>query len=149
MKKSSKNPVIRNSAAEFLIFTRQAGADGIEVRYRDETIWLTQKLMAELFGVSIPTINEHLKNIFESRELQADSVIREFRTTATDGKNYNTQPMSGCPAMPAACWSRMATPPNRSSPAAKATLPSRRAVRNLRIIMQNGYFSYRLGGKCI
>lgn len=81
---------IRNSTAEFLIFTTQSGADGIEVRYEDETIWLTQKLMAALFDVTIPTINEHLKNIFTSGELQQDSVIRKFRTTASDGKKYNT-----------------------------------------------------------
>ena len=90
-KKSSKNLTIRSSTAEFLIYTRQSGEEGIEVRYEDETIWLTQKLMAELFEVTIPTINEHLKNIFDSSELQRDSVIRKFRTTAADGKNYNTQ----------------------------------------------------------
>jgi len=82
---------IRNSTAEFLIFTRQAGEDGIEARYEDETIWLTQKLMAELFDVTTPTINEHLKNIFETGELDQNSVIRKFLITASDGKNYNTQ----------------------------------------------------------
>jgi len=85
-----KKVQIRNSTAEFLIFTTQSGADGIEVRYEDETIWLTQKLMAALFDVTIPTVNEHLKNIFAGGELQQDSVIRKFRTTAADGKNYNT-----------------------------------------------------------
>ena len=90
-KKPSKDLTIRNSTAEFLIFTRQSGEGGIEVRYEDETIWLTQKLMAELFEVTTPTINEHLKNIFDSGELQQDSVIRKFRITAADGKNYNTQ----------------------------------------------------------
>ena len=80
---------IRNSAAEFLIFTRQAG-DGIEVRYQDESVWLTQKSMAELFEVNVRTINGHLKNIFESNELERDSVIRYFRITAADGKNYHT-----------------------------------------------------------
>ena len=89
--KPSKNLTIRNSTAEFLIFTSQAGEDGIEVRYQDDTIWLTQKLMAELFDVGIPTINEHLKNIFESGELPTDSVIRKFRITAADGKKYNTR----------------------------------------------------------
>ena len=82
---------IRNSTAEFLIFTQQAGEGGIEVRYEDASIWLTQKLMAELFDVTTPTINEHLKNIFESLELDQSSVIRKFRITANDGKNYNTQ----------------------------------------------------------
>ena len=82
---------IRNSTAEFLIFTQQAGENGIEVHYEDGSIWLTQKLMAELFEVTTPTINEHLKNIFESLELDQNSVIRKFRITANDGKNYNTQ----------------------------------------------------------
>lgn len=62
----------------------------IRVRIEDENVWLTQKLIAELFGVNIPTVNEHLKNIFESNELDENSVIRNFRITATDGKNYNT-----------------------------------------------------------
>ena len=83
--------IIRNSTAEFLIFTQQAGEGGIEVRYEEGSIWLTQKLIAELFGVTTPTINEHLKNIFESQELDQNSVIRKFLTTANDGKNYNTQ----------------------------------------------------------
>lgn len=83
--------IIRNSTAEFLIFTQQSGESGIEVRYEEGSIWLTQKLMAELFDVTTPTINEHLKNIFESNELVQNSVIRKFLTTANDGKNYNTQ----------------------------------------------------------
>jgi hypothetical protein len=82
---------IRNSTAEFLIFTRQAGEDGIEVRVADETVWLTQKLMAALFEVDVRTVNEHLGNIFANTELREDSVIRKFRITAADGKNYNTQ----------------------------------------------------------
>src|ERR1700733_1598995 len=90
-KTPEKKLTIRNSTAEFLIFTQQAGESGIEVRYEDSSIWLTQKLIAELFEVSIPTINEHLKNIFESQELDQNSVIRKFLTTASDGKNYNTQ----------------------------------------------------------
>lgn len=90
-KKKAKSLTIRNSTAEFLIFTSQAGEGGIEVRYENESIWLTQKLMGELFSVDVRTISEHLKNIFESDELQQDSVIRKFRITATDGKTYNTQ----------------------------------------------------------
>lgn len=82
---------IRNSTAEFLIFTQQAGEGGIEVRYEEGSIWLTQKLMAELFDVDVRTISEHLQNIYASNELQEDSVIRKFRITASDGKNYNTQ----------------------------------------------------------
>jgi hypothetical protein len=83
--------IIRNSTAEFLTFTQEAGENGIEVRYEDASIWLTQKLMAELFGVDVRTISEHLKNIYASAELREDSVIRKFRITANDGKNYNTQ----------------------------------------------------------
>ncbi len=83
--------LIRNSTAEFLIFTNQAGDQSIEVRYEDNEIWLTQKRIAELFEVSLPTINEHLKHIFASEELNELSVIRNFRITATDGKNYNTK----------------------------------------------------------
>lgn len=82
--------LIRNSTAEFLIFTGQAGEQSIEARYEDETIWLTQKLMAALFDVSVPTVNEHLKNIFDTGEVDADSVIRKFRITAADGKFYAT-----------------------------------------------------------
>ncbi len=83
--------LIRNSTAEFLIFTGQAGEQSIEARFEDETIWLSQKLMAELFGVDVRTISEHLKNIFKSSELSEKSVIREFRITAADGKSYSTQ----------------------------------------------------------
>ncbi len=91
----NKNPEhkikIRNSTSEFLIFTQQEGEKAIEARYEDSTIWLTQKLMAELFAVDVRTINEHIQNIFESQELDQNSVIRNFRITASDGKNYNTQ----------------------------------------------------------
>ena len=92
-KKKSQNLMIRNSTAEFLIFTQQMGESGnsIEVRYEDESIWLSQKLMAELFGVTVATINEHLKNIFDSKELEEKSVIRDSRITASDGKNYKTK----------------------------------------------------------
>ena len=81
---------IRNSTAEFLVFTSQAGEKGIEVRVEDETVWLTQKLIAVLFGVTVPTVNEHLKNLFSDGEIQENSVIRKFRTTAADGKQYLT-----------------------------------------------------------
>lgn len=91
MSKDEKKLQIRNSTAEFLIFTGQAGEKSIEARYEDETIWLTQKLMATLFDVTVPTINEHLKNIFASGELDQDSAIRKFRITAADGKKYSTK----------------------------------------------------------
>jgi hypothetical protein len=83
--------LIRNSTAEFLIFTGQAGEQSIEARYEDETVWLTQKLMAELFAVDVRTVSEHLKNIFASGELSEAAVIRKFRNTADDGKSYLTQ----------------------------------------------------------
>lgn len=86
-----KNLSIRNSTAEFLIFTTTNGQDTIEVKVEDETVWLTQKLIAKLFDVSVTTINEHLKNIFRTNELEENSVIRKFRITASDGKKYNTK----------------------------------------------------------
>ena len=73
------------------MFTKQSGEGTIDVRIEDETVWLTQKLIAALFDVDVRTINEHLQNIFKSNELETNSVIRKFRTTAADGKNYNTQ----------------------------------------------------------
>ena len=85
-----KNKLIRNSTAEFLIFTSQSGENSIEARYEDETIWLSQKLMAELFEVGINTINYHLKEIFKSGEIDENAVIRKYRITADDGKKYNT-----------------------------------------------------------
>lgn len=76
---------IRNSTAEFLIFTRQSGEDGIEVRVEEETVWLTQKLMAALFEVTVPTINEHIVNILQQREIDAGATIRKFRTVQKEG----------------------------------------------------------------
>ena len=82
---------IRNSTTEFLIFTHQNGEDSIEVRVEDETVWLTQKLIAELFGKGRSTIAEHLKNIFQQGELHENSVCRNFRHTGNDNKIYNTK----------------------------------------------------------
>lgn len=76
---------IRNSTAEFLIFTAQAGEKGIEVRLEDETVWLTQKLMAALFEVSVPTINEHLANLYKHLEIEATATLRKFRIVQTEG----------------------------------------------------------------
>ena len=82
---------IRNSTAEFLIFQLESKDDsGVQVLYKDETIWATQKAMAELFDVGVPAISKHLKNIFENREVIEDSVISKMETTASDGKIYNT-----------------------------------------------------------
>lgn len=81
----SGTQLIRNSTTEFLIFAAQSGGDNLEVRYADETIWLTQKLMAKLFGVDVRTINEHLKNIYESMELSREATIRKFRIVQSEG----------------------------------------------------------------
>ncbi len=88
---ASQSLTIRNSTAEFLIFQAQSQADGVEVMYRDETLWLTQKAMSILFDVGVPAISKHLKNIFEDGELNEDSVISKMETTAADGKTYLTQ----------------------------------------------------------
>lgn len=80
-----KSLQIRNSTAEFLIFTTQAGEDSIEVRFEDESIWLSQKLMAQLFDVSVATINEHLKKIYKSSELDKDRTIRKFLIVQQEG----------------------------------------------------------------
>lgn len=86
----SENKHVEVTSSQFLVFTSEANGT-IEVRYEDGTIWLTQKLMAQLFGVDVRTISEHLRNIFRSHELNEDSVIRKFRITAVDGKAYSTQ----------------------------------------------------------
>ena len=82
---SQQNFRIRNSTAEFLIFTKQAGENTIEVRVEDETVWLTQKLIAVLFEVTVPTINEHLTNIFLQGELSQETTIRNFRIVQKEG----------------------------------------------------------------
>lgn len=80
-----------NSLGEFLIYTTPDGKKQIQVRLIDETVWLSQKLMAELFQKDVRTINEHILNVFAEGELPQDnSVIRKFRITASDGKNYDT-----------------------------------------------------------
>jgi hypothetical protein len=89
---SKKNlPTIRSSAAEYLTFVAASGQGGVEAVYADEDVWLSQKMMGELYGVNVRTVSEHLKNIFADNELEQDAVIRNFRITAADGKNYNTQ----------------------------------------------------------
>jgi hypothetical protein len=92
-KKVNKEDVsmVRSSTAEYLTFIAATGDGGVEAIYADENIWLSQKMMATLYNVNVRTVNEHLKKIFNDNELQYDSVIRNFRITASDGKNYNTQ----------------------------------------------------------
>jgi len=91
MKKDAKKLTIRNSTAEFLIFTSQASEEGIEVRIEDENIWLTQKLIAKLFNVEVNTINYHLKEIFNDLELSSDSTIRNFRIVQKEGNRNVTR----------------------------------------------------------
>jgi hypothetical protein len=77
--------LIRNSTVEFLIFTSQTGDQSIEARYEDDSIWLSQKRMAALFGVDVRTVNEHLKNIFDSEELTPAATLRKFRIVQQEG----------------------------------------------------------------
>ena len=83
--------IVRSSAAEYLTFVAASGQGGVEAIYADENVWLTQKMMGQLYDVETHTINYHLKKVFADSELQADSVIRNFRITAADGKSYDTQ----------------------------------------------------------
>jgi len=93
LQKSGKKetPIVRSSAAEYLTFVAASGQGGVEAVYADENIWLTQKMMGVLYDVETHTVNYHLKKVFSDSELEEDSVIRNFRITAADGKNYNTK----------------------------------------------------------
>jgi hypothetical protein len=92
-KTSNEATPIRSSAAEYLTFIAAGGGSdtSVEMRYEDENLWLTQKLMAALYDVSVPAINQHLKRIFVDKELEEDSVIKQYLITAADGKNYQTK----------------------------------------------------------
>ena len=87
----AKRREIRNSTAEFLIFQIEGKEQGVEVYYKDKTVWCTQKAMGMLFDCSTDNISLHLKNIFASGELEKDSVTEKISATASDGKNYMTQ----------------------------------------------------------
>ncbi|MFZ2205209.1 MAG: virulence RhuM family protein [Minisyncoccia bacterium] len=80
-----------NELKEFVFYTSPEGTIKVDVLILEETVWLTQKKMSDLFGVDVNTISEHIQNIFKSQELQEDSVTRKFRDTATDGKTYEIQ----------------------------------------------------------
>lgn len=80
-----------SNTGEFILYASEDGELKIDVRLLDETVWLTQKQMAEMFQKNVSTINEHLRNIFDEGELDQNSVIRNFRITASDGKKYDTQ----------------------------------------------------------
>lgn len=89
-KKKAEASLVRSSAAEYLTFVATSGQGGVEAVYAEENVWLSQKMMGLLYDVETHTINYHLKKIFEDKELQENSVIRNFRITATDGKTYDT-----------------------------------------------------------
>lgn len=85
----SNNFIVRSSSAEFLIFERQKGEKGIEVRFEDGDLWLTQKAISDLFDISKQDVSYHLKNIFNTLELEEKSVVKYFFTIVSDNKKYN------------------------------------------------------------
>ena len=101
LKKKKDEITIRSSAAEYLTYVASVAdqQDSIEMRYEDENIWLTQKMMATLYGVDVRTINEHIKKIYSDSELEEDATIRNFRIVQNEGsrqvtrdtKHYNLQ----------------------------------------------------------
>jgi hypothetical protein len=90
-KKKAEVSLIRSSAAEYLTFVAASGQGGVEAVYADENVWLSQKMMGGLYDVETHTVNYHLKKVFADNELQEDSVLRNFRITAADGKTYDTR----------------------------------------------------------
>jgi len=80
-----------NPQSQIILYQTEDGQTRVEVRFEHENVWLSQKLMADLFGTTVANINIHLKNIFQSRELGQNSVIKEFLITAADGKKYSTK----------------------------------------------------------
>lgn len=92
-RKSEKELALRSSAAEYLTFVAATGESDVsfEMRYEKENIWLTQKMIATLYDVSVAAINQHLKKVFEDGELREESVIKKYLITAADGKSYNTK----------------------------------------------------------
>ena len=92
-KKPQTEVALHSSAAEYLTYVASTGEceTSVEMRYEDENIWLTQKMMAALYDVKVNTINYHIAKIFRDSELQPDSVIRNYRITAEDGKAYNAK----------------------------------------------------------
>ena len=84
---NNKEITIRSSAAEYLIFVAATGENPsrVELRYEDENIWLTQRMMAELYGVDVRTINEHIRKIYADNELSEAATVRNFRIVQTEG----------------------------------------------------------------
>lgn len=92
-KKNQAVPLARSSAAEYLTYIAATGdqPQSVEMRYEDENIWLTQKMMAALYDVTVPAINQHLKRVFDDGELLPEAVIKDYLITASDGKNYRAK----------------------------------------------------------
>jgi hypothetical protein len=90
MEEKNKHNLLRSSSVEYLTFIAATGDGGVNAIYQEENIWLTQKMMGVLYNVNVRTINDHLQKIFRENELKKESVIRNFRITSSDGKNYNT-----------------------------------------------------------
>jgi hypothetical protein len=90
-KKPPAASIVRSSAVEYLTFVAASGEGGVEAVYADENVWLSQKMMAQLYDVDVRTINYHLKTVFSDHELDEEAVIRNFRITASDGKTYDTK----------------------------------------------------------
>ncbi len=93
MSKKREASLVRSSAAEYLTFVAATGdqSQAVEMRYEDENIWLTQKMMATLYDVSVPAINQHLKRIFADSELVEEAVVKHYLITASDGKSYQVK----------------------------------------------------------
>lgn len=92
-KKKAEVSLVRSSAAEYLTFVAAGGGSEacVEMRYEDENVWLTQKMMAALYDVSVSAINQHLKRLFSDNELEEDSVVKQYLIAAACGKNYQTK----------------------------------------------------------
>ena len=134
--------IVRSSAAEYLTFVAAGGNSetSVEMRYEDENIWLTQKMMAALYDVSVSAINQHLKRVFADNELEESAVIKKYLITAADGKNYNTkhyslQAIIGKPrpplAIPVSCLGKQAV----------AICDQIRAVDKSRLVKKTGNIS--------
>ena len=96
MSRKKNLPTIRSSAAEYLTFIAATGQGGVEAVYADEDVWLSQKMMGELYGVNVRTVSEHLKNIFSDQELEQEAVIRNFRITASSANSPSLKTLRMC-----------------------------------------------------
>lgn len=90
--KKNEVSIVRSSAAEYLTFIAAAGQGGVEAVFVDQNVWLTQKMMGQLYDVDVRTVNYHLKKVFSDSEFEPAAVIRNFRITAADGKRYDSKP---------------------------------------------------------